>query len=597
MTRRVIPAVLAIVLSCVGLVALPGVLSGAAAAAEAGDFDPSFGTAGVATAPASGAIASTAAAVLAIDSAARIVTVGSTYDSSTSQWVFTIHRFLPSGAIDEDFGTDGLTIVPMTTGWSINQVTGVGVQPDGRIVLGARVYQSADSSVARYGVVRLTSQGILDTTFDGGVAADGILLLTVGPPGPPAGAEVERRLAVDETGRILISGVTYYGTPLNEMRATMARLDLDGTFDTTFSGDGKFDLLLPTTDSDLKAFADLPGATGYALGGRTIPNVAPTTGQPTIIRISEAGDLVTGFTSSLSNTPGRSTTYWQGDPTKLGEINALAGLAGGGLLAGGYQNPGRAALAKYTPSGGLDPSFGVGGVTLLQIDNGGSAVNDLVLQPDGKILAAMYGTDSNHGFVARFAAGGTLDPTFGTGGVVATDPTTGTNALALQDDGKIVAVAPRGQANATLVRLLNDPEPVEPTPTGPTPTTTPVGKPGVRVTAPGKTVKAKKLKAFAGTAGPAGHVVRVQVAVQRVDTRLLRGKQRCLWLANHRGVFQKVKAKQKKCARPVYLTAAGRTAWKYAVRKPLTKGKYVAYARVRLDDGRTATVRKPFRIR
>jgi uncharacterized delta-60 repeat protein len=595
MTRRVVPALIAVALVCVGVVAMPGTAS-----AAPGDYDPSFGTAGVATAPASGTLP-TGANTLTIDTSGRIVTVGSTYDTATSQGVFTIHRFLPSGAIDGGFGTNGLAIVPITTGWSINQVAGVGVQPDGRIVFGARVYQSADANIARYGVLRLTSAGILDTSFDGGVPGDGILLLTVGPVGPPAGAEVERALSVDESGRILISGLTYYAGPPTEMRATMARLSQDGTYDPTFSGDGRFDLLLPTTDSDLKAFADLPGANGYALGGRTIPNVAPTTGQPTIVRISETGDLVTGFTSSLSNTPGRSTTYWQGDPTKLGEINALAGLPGGGLIAGGYQNTGRAALAKYTTDGALDPSFGVGGVTLLQVDGGSSAVNDLVLQPDGKILAAMYGSGASHGYVARFTAGGALDPTFGTGGVVETDPVGATDALALQGDGSIVAIAPRGQPVTTLVRLLGDPAPdptpTDPTPTDPTPTTDPVGPPAIRVTAPGKVVKAKKLKALAGIASPAGAVDRVQIAVQRVDKRLLKGKQRCLWLANHRGVFQKVRAKQKKCSRPVYRPAAGTATWKYGLRKPFKKGKYVVYARVRLDDGRTATVRKPFRIR
>ena len=363
----------------------------------------------------------------------------------------------------------------------------------------------------------------------------------------------------------------------------MARLNPDGTFDATFSGDGKFELLMPTSDSDLQGFADMPGANGYALGGYTIPNTPPTTGQPTIVRVSETGDLVTGFGSSLSNTPGMSTTYWQGDPTKFASITALAGLTGGGLLAGGYQNLGRAALAKYTSTGGLDPSFGIGGVTLFQIEDGASAINDLALQPDGKILAAMYGGGAGHGFVARFTTGGTLDPTFGTGGVVETGTAGSTNALALQGDGKIVAIAPRGLPDTTLVRLLGDPAPVV--------------APSVQVTSPaGKTVKAKKLKALAGTAAPAGSVALVRVALQKVDKPLLKNEKKCLWLANHRGKLKQVKAAHKKCSKPLYRKARGTTAWKYALKNPLPKGKYVLYAEVRLDDGRTAIVRKPFRI-
>jgi uncharacterized delta-60 repeat protein len=576
MTRRP-AALLAATFACTLLVATPG-----PARADAGDYDPSFGTAGVATAPPSATLANTYANSLTIDSAGRIVTAGSTYDTATSQWVFMVQRFLPSGSIDMDFATDGLAVVPMTTGWSINTVTGVGVQPDGRIVFGARVYPTEPiNSPGKYGVIRLTSAGDLDLDFDGGVSADGILRLTVGPP---TGSEVERELAVDETGRILISGVTYYEGAPSQLLATMARLEVDGTFDETFSGDGKFDLALPTTDSDLKAFADLPGPNGYALGGRTIPNTGPTIGQPTIIRVSETGELVTGFSSSLSSTPGRSTTYWQGDPTKLGEITAMAGLAGGGLVAGGYQNPGRAGLAKYTPTGGLDPSFGVGGVTLLQIDGGSSSVNDLVAQPDGKTLAAMSGSGLNHGYVARFTARGVLDPTFGQGGLVEVGQVGGTQAIARQVDGKVVAIAPRGLPDTTLVRLLGDPAVV--------------AKPTVAVTSPaGKKVKAKKLKALAGTAGPSASVAAVRVALQRVDKQLLREDQRCLWLANHRAKFKKVKETGRKCDPPVYRRATGTSAWKYALRKRLAVGKYVLYAQVRLDDGRSATVKKRFRVK
>jgi uncharacterized delta-60 repeat protein len=433
--------------------------------------------------------------------------------------------------------------------------------------------------------VRLTSTGDLDNGFDGGVAANGILLLNVGPP---TGSEVERRLAVDETGRILISGVTYYAGPPMTARATMARLNPDGTLDDTFSSDGRFDLLLPGGDPDLKAFADLPGANGYALGGMTIPNVGPTVRQPTIVRISESGELVTGFASSLSDTPGRSTTYWQDDPTELGEIYALAALADGGLIAGGYQNVAAttdAAIAKYTPTGALDPSFGTGGVALFQVGGGNSLLNDLALQPDGKIVAALGGTDANHGFVARFTSAGVLDPTFGAGGVVATDATNSTRALALQEDSKVVAIAPRGHPDTTLVRLLAD------TPAAAT-------EPSIRVTAPaGKRVKAKKLKTFAGTAAPNGQVAGVRIAVQRVDRALLKQDQRCLWLRNHRGAFKNVKATHKSCSRPLYRAATGTATWSYKLRRSLDKGKYVLYAQVRLADGRTATVRKQFRVR
>jgi hypothetical protein len=209
----------------------------------------------------------------------------------------------------------------------------------------------------------------------------------------------------------------------------------------------------------------------------------------------------------------------------------------------------------------------------------------VVVQPDGKLVAAVSGTDANHGFVVRFTATGTLDPTFGSGGTVATDDTSGATALVLQGDGKVVDLARRGNPDTTLVRLLADPPPV-------------AASPSIQVTSPaGKKVKAKKLKAFAGTAAPAASVSLVQLAVQKVDKKLLKSDHRCLWLANHKGKFKKVKAKHKKCSVPVYRPAAGTASWSYALRKQLPKAKYVLYAQVRLGDGSTSTLRIRFRVK
>jgi uncharacterized delta-60 repeat protein len=82
-------------------------------------------------------------------------------------------------------------------------------------------------------------------------------------------------------------------------------------------------------------------------------------------------------------------------------------------------------------AGGVDPSFGRGGVVPQ------SPSSAIAVQPDGKIVAA---ADSSAGFVlARYLPDGSLDPSFGTGGQVETDVGAGPfGALALQPDGKIV---------------------------------------------------------------------------------------------------------------------------------------------------------------
>jgi uncharacterized delta-60 repeat protein len=71
-------------------------------------------------------------------------------------------------------------------------------------------------------------------------------------------------------------------------------------------------------------------------------------------------------------------------------------------------------LARYDPDGSLDPSFGVGGIAVVA----GGIATALALQPDGKIVAAgdWFEGEGSMFMVARFERGGSLDRSFGSGG-------------------------------------------------------------------------------------------------------------------------------------------------------------------------------------
>jgi uncharacterized delta-60 repeat protein len=103
------------------------------------------------------------------------------------------------------------------------------------------------------------------------------------------------------------------------------------------------------------------------------------------------------------------------------------------------------AVVRYTPSGGLDGSFGSGGkvtTSFGSVDDGAFAV---ALQTDGKIVVAGRSHNgSNYDFaLARYTSAGALDLSFGSGGKVTT-PIGSSNETAWgvtiqQSDGKIVA--------------------------------------------------------------------------------------------------------------------------------------------------------------
>jgi uncharacterized delta-60 repeat protein len=81
------------------------------------------------------------------------------------------------------------------------------------------------------------------------------------------------------------------------------------------------------------------------------------------------------------------------------------------------------AVARYHSSGVLDEAFGREGRAIASFDSRDDHVEDMVLQPDGRIVVAGWTDDGSRRnlAMARFQADGTLDPSFGTDGLVRRD--------------------------------------------------------------------------------------------------------------------------------------------------------------------------------
>ena len=132
--------------------------------------------------------------------------------------------------------------------------------------------------------------------------------------------------------------------------------------------------------------------------------------------------------------------------------SAVAVQSDGKLVVGGtsYKNNDYTgedfALARYNADGTLDTTFGRGGKVRTDFPGLAAQISAIVIQPDGKIVVA-GGAYPLFVFVgdfelARYHPNGSLDTTFGNGGIVTTTfPGQGSYAfaLALQADGKIIA--------------------------------------------------------------------------------------------------------------------------------------------------------------
>jgi uncharacterized delta-60 repeat protein len=118
------------------------------------------------------------------------------------------------------------------------------------------------------------------------------------------------------------------------------------------------------------------------------------------------------------------------------------------ILVSGTGNawPHRHEVRRFLPDGAVDTSFGTGGIASVEVGGYNNSAGELLLQPDGKILLAgslqrtVNGSQQGNFLAVRFDTNGSLDPSFGNGGIAEIDTGEGevSWALALQPDGKIL---------------------------------------------------------------------------------------------------------------------------------------------------------------
>ncbi len=101
-------------------------------------------------------------------------------------------------------------------------------------------------------------------------------------------------------------------------------------------------------------------------------------------------------------------------------------------------------ITRFDPDGSLDTSFDGDGIAVTRFVAVTSRINSIALQPSGKIVAAGFiegdiqNNDPSYFALARYNADGSLDTTFGgTGKVIGGEGYA--NSVVLQPDGKIVA--------------------------------------------------------------------------------------------------------------------------------------------------------------
>jgi uncharacterized delta-60 repeat protein len=420
--------------AAVGAAVLAGLALGAP-----GDLDPSFGSGGKVLTDLGGSSVDDAQAV-AFQSDGKIVAFGSSDAAGSSD--FALVRYNADGSVDLSFGSAGKVLTDLGTS-STEYAAAVAIQPDGRIVA-AGASDAAGADTADVALVRYTADGSLDPSFGSG----GKVLTDFGGASDRASA-----VAIEPDGKIVAAGAS--GDGVSDDFA-LVRYNADGSLDLTFGRDGK-------VLTDLRGY-DTASAVAIQPDGRIVAAGLSNGADPSydfaLVRYNADGSLDPSFGSG-----GAVLTDLGG--SNLDEATAVAIQQDAKIVAAGVSDS-DFALVRYNADGSLDRDFGSSGKVLTDI---GTSSNDAALavaiQPDARIIAAGYSTaaDRRQDFaLVRYDAGGSLDPSFGSGGKVLTDfgRTTIDNAraIAIQPDGKLVAA---GFSNAAdpdfdfaLARYLSD---------------------------------------------------------------------------------------------------------------------------------------------
>jgi uncharacterized delta-60 repeat protein len=355
-------------------------------------LDSSFGNGGRVVANLGGSIHGQA---VALQADGKIVVAGHTILDATGH-DFTVVRFTASGVPDPDFG-GGDGIATADFGSAIDVATAVAIQADGRIVVAGYSNQGAQGVDWDFALARFKSSGDLDGPFGGG---DGKATVDLG-----SGFDFPSGVAVQPDGQIVMVGYSEEAGPNFQNAWAMARFTANGSLDSDFASHGW-------------AVGLVGGASAVAVQADGKVVVAGSSAQgATLARLTATGALDTSFDGD-----GKASAAGFG-------AHGLAFQADGKIVVAGtsaFVAPVRTdfALARFTPGGSLDTSFGDAGTVGVNFANRYDFVSGVAVQLDGKIIVAGSSYESFSGgahgssfAVARFEA---YDPAlfrlFGTAG-------------------------------------------------------------------------------------------------------------------------------------------------------------------------------------
>lgn len=390
------------------------------AQAANGSLDLTFGAGGKAITDFGG---SEQGFAIAIQPDGKIIQAGSTKSSDDD---FALARYLVDGTLDPSFGAGGKVITAFSSG--DDQIQSLALQTDGKIIAAGQFFNFAsrgfDFAIARY-----NPNGALDTSFGG----SGKVGVDMGAP-----TDVANAVAFQPDGKIVVAGYvnSIVGNPPNTPNFGLIRLNSDGSLDNSFGIRGKLVTNFGGGDVARSLSIQSDGRI-IAVGSR---NTGPSQNDIAVARYNSNGSLDSGF--GAGGTVISDFGYNEVATAAVIDFDGKL-LVGCSVGIPPLSLPNYFGLVRYNMDGSLDASFGTGGLAFTP--------NPLVMEAfgialiaSGKIVLAGRAVDFANIFdfaLARYNSDGSLDTSFGTGGMALADfagRKDTARAVALEPDGRLV---------------------------------------------------------------------------------------------------------------------------------------------------------------
>ncbi|MCI0602619.1 hypothetical protein L0156_06360 [bacterium] len=332
-----------------------------------GQLDTTFGTGGWTIT--NFGYYSTLAIAAATQTDVKIVVVGQLEENGKSDMF--VARFLADGAVDSSFGTEGLVIIDLIG--TFEEAHDVAIQGDQKIVVVGPVYTHVGLDFA---IVRLNTDGTRDLNFgQNGFSITDFYGFSDDPS--CVAIQPDRKIVVGGLVKLTSTNGAFGGV----------RYRQDGSLDPLFGSGGK-------VETDFFARDDMATSIALQTDGKIVlsgfsQRFTPSTtyGLFTFVRYNINGSV------NITKVESYGGSLWEGSNSVVIATNGRI------LSAGGADDPSfsdsSSALTCHTTTGALDNAFGNAGWVITATSPAQESISQLLLQPDGLLIAIGSGIDGN----------------------------------------------------------------------------------------------------------------------------------------------------------------------------------------------------------